>query len=164
MGKKREMRIPSTLLEINKVEQFVEEMSELYHLNDSYFGNIIVALTEAVKNSIIHGNRSDESKNVHIVAESRPEGLLFSVIDQGIGFPYKNFENLDSLLADEALEGRGIILIHTLADEVRFSNKGRVIQILFKITGIDNDIYEKRSRQMLNYFRKKKEIPTNLDN
>jgi len=164
MGNKRELRISSNLEEIYKVEQFVEEISDNYHLNESYFGNIIISVTEAVRNAIIHGNLSDNAKNVHVLAESRPEGLHFSIIDEGRGFSFKDYESLDELLKDDSNEGRGLILIHTLADEIRFTNQGRTLNMLFKITGIDNDIYEKRYHQMQKYLKKRKEIPSDLSN
>jgi len=35
-----------------------------FKLDDDIYGNIMIAITEAVNNAIKHGNRSDSSKNV----------------------------------------------------------------------------------------------------
>lgn len=158
MGKRKELRLPSTSTNIHLVEKFVEEISDELHLHDSYFGNILIAVTEAFQNAVHHGNKDDEKKNVHLLVESRPEGLLFSVIDQGSGFNYKDYENLDDIVARGEEAGRGLALIHSLADEVIFSNKGRVIKMLFRITGIDTAIYEKRYNQMHDYFKSHKRV------
>ena len=57
MRKRKEIKIGSSHDEMFKVEQFVEEISDEYLLYGNYYGNILLAVTEAVKNSIIHGNR-----------------------------------------------------------------------------------------------------------
>lgn len=158
MGKKRELRLKSSKSHLHQIEKFVEEISEEYHLNDSYFGNILIALTEAFLNAVKHGNKEDDSKNVHILLQPKPAGLYFSVIDQGAGFNYKEYEDMDSLVKKGEETGRGILLIHSLCDEVTFSNKGRMITMLFKVTGIDTDIYEKRYSQMKSYFKSHEKV------
>ena len=153
-----ELKFSSSLESIHEVERFVEEISNQYHLNDNYFGNIMVALTEACRNAIIHGNAEDPAKNVHILMESKPEGLTFSVIDQGAGFNYKPYSSLDSLLLSDDIKGRGILLILSVADEVKFSNKGRVIKMLFRIAGVENEVMDERNRLMKEYFKETKKV------
>jgi len=161
MGKKRELRLPSTTDQIQVIEKFVEEISDEYHLHDSYFGNILIALTEAFDNAVKHGNKGENSKNVHLLVQQKPDGLLFSVIDQGQGFNYKEYDDMDALVEKGEATGRGLLLIHSLCDEVTFSNKGRVISMLFRITGIDSDIYEERYTLMHDYFKSHKKVDSN---
>ena len=67
MKKHRDLKIESSLDEMYQVEQFVEEISEEFLLYGNYFGNILMAVTEAVKNAIIHGNGQDRKKLVRIM-------------------------------------------------------------------------------------------------
>ena len=76
MRKRRELKLASREDSIRKIEEFSERVSDEYFLNDSYFGNIITCLVEAVTNAITHGNKMDESKSVFVLMEEKKEGLL----------------------------------------------------------------------------------------
>ena len=132
---------------LRDIEEFSERVSDEFFLNDSYFGNILTSLTEAVKNAIIHGNKLDERKWVFVLLEEKQEGLLFTVIDQGDGYDFKSV--LDKGMEGDA--GRGIVLIKSLADEVTIQEQGRVISMLFRITGIDRNVAESRISLLAEY-------------
>ena len=83
MNKHKEIRIESSPDEMFRVEQFVEEISDEYLLYGNYFGNILMAVSEAVKNAFVHWNRMDRQKQVKILMNSSAEGLWISVADQG---------------------------------------------------------------------------------
>jgi serine/threonine-protein kinase RsbW len=153
MNKRKEIKIGSSLDEMFRVEQFVEEISDEYMLYGNYFGNILMAVSEAVQNGIIHGNRMDIGKRVMITEESSKEGLWIRVIDEGDGFNHGSRaweRNMDMELGPEK---NGLFLIHKLADEVRFQNGGRIIEMLFRINGIDDEIFERRVAFMQDFFR-----------
>lgn len=87
--------------------------------------------SEAVTNAIEHGNAFDESKSVVLEFISRDSLLEVWVEDEGGG--YVRSEVADPLSEEHLLSegGRGIFLIEHLADEVRYSNNGRRIGMLF---------------------------------
>ena len=149
MRKQRELKLPSSKESIRAIEEFSERISDEYFLNDSYFGNIITCLTEAVENAIVHGNRMDESKRIRVKMEEKVEGLMFTVIDQGEGFDARPF--LEGI-PDEG-KGEGIFLIRSLADEVSITDHGRVISMLFRITGIDEKVADSRRQQMEKFYK-----------
>jgi serine/threonine-protein kinase RsbW len=153
MNKAKELKIGSSLDEMFRVEQFVEEISDEYMLYGNYFGNILMAVTEAVQNAIIHGNRLEKGKEVRIIAESIKEGLIISVIDRGEGFDHKTYSQTIGAGNVASLEKNGLLLIHKLADEVKFQNNGRVIEMMFRINGIDQSIFERRVAFMQDFFR-----------
>lgn len=90
---------------------------------------VMVSLTEAVNNAILHGNRSDPSRKVRILCRILPGWLLFQVNDQGKGFdPAK----VDSPLREENLlreSGRGIFLMRTLMDKVEIEPSGEGTEV-----------------------------------
>ena len=82
----KELKIKSSLKSLVEVEKFVEEICEIYSINNSYYGNILLAIEEASKNAILHGNSSDIRKNVLITFQNSPGGLCFTIEDEGAGF------------------------------------------------------------------------------
>lgn len=127
------IEIPSLTENVRMIESFIDNAKEKFHLDDDIYGNIMIAVTEAVNNAIKHGNKSNAGKNVSL-ALTLNEGLIkFRVEDEGGGFDY---HNLPDPTAPENLEkpgGRGIFLMKHLADEVNFSEQGRVVELCFYI-------------------------------
>ncbi|MBG8554555.1 MULTISPECIES: ATP-binding protein [Hymenobacter] len=132
--KQVKIQIPSLVENIRVVESFIDNSKDTFHIEDDIYGNIMVAVTEAVNNAIRHGNKFDRDKNVHLSLQVDANRVKFEVEDQGPGFDYTN---LIDPTAPENLEnpgGRGIFLIRHLADEVEFSKDGRNVQLTFFLT------------------------------
>jgi len=127
------IEIPSLSDNIRMIESFIDNAREKFQLNDDIYGNIMIAVTEAVNNAIRHGNKGDSAKNVSL-ALSLQEGMIkFRVEDEGTGF---DFHHLPDPTAPENIEkpgGRGIFLMKHLADEVDFSENGKVVELSFYI-------------------------------
>lgn len=153
MKKHREVKIESSLNEMFQVEQFVEEISEEFLLYGNYFGNILMAVTEAVKNAIIHGNGQDRKKSVTITHANTKEGLWIKVTDEGQGFDYKKYSVKGNPEISFGSEKNGLILIKALTDEIKFGNNGSTIEMLFRINGIEESIFERRVAFMHDFFR-----------
>jgi serine/threonine-protein kinase RsbW len=153
MKKHKEIKIESSLDEMFQVEQFVEEISEEFLLYGNYFGNILMAVTEAVKNAIIHGNGQDKKKLVRVTYENTKEGLWIRVIDEGTGFDCEKYTDKANSVINFGSEKNGLILIKALTDEVRFQNNGNTIEMLFRINGIEESIFERRVAFMHDFFR-----------
>lgn len=149
MRKRRELKLTTRMESLRNVQEFSERIGDDYFLNDSYFGNILTCLTEAVTNAIVHGNKLNPDKTVFLLMEEKEEGLLFTVIDQGEGYAW---QDRPTDITDPNTS-TGLYLIKTLADEVTIQNKGRVISMLFRITGIDQNVADKRI-QMLREFQR----------
>lgn len=128
------IQIPSLTENIRMIESFIDNAKDKFQLNDDIYGNIMIAVTEAVNNAIKHGNRNDKSKNVALSLSLEDSMIRFVIKDHGKGFDY---ENLPDPTAPENLEkpsGRGIFLMKNLSDEVHFKEDGRVVELNFYIT------------------------------
>jgi serine/threonine-protein kinase RsbW len=113
------------------IESFIDNAKDKYHLDDDIYGNIMIAVTEAVNNAIKHGNNNNKSKNVHLSLSLQDSLIKFVVKDEGEGF---NYDNLPDPTSPENLEkpgGRGIFLMRHLSDEVEFKEKGRIVELSF---------------------------------
>jgi serine/threonine-protein kinase RsbW len=125
------IEIPSISENIRMIESFIDNARESFKLNDDIYGNIMIAITEAVNNAIKHGNRSDSRKNVSLSLILEKSQIKFRVQDEGIGF---DFDNLPDPTSPENLEkpgGRGIFLMKHLSDEVEFKDGGRIVELCF---------------------------------
>lgn len=128
------MSFHSEINNISKVESLVETICEKNSIQQDCFGNILIAVTEAVNNAIIHGNQNVFDKKVTINTKIKPTELIFEITDEGSGFPY---ENLPDPTAPENIEkenGRGIFLMRALADKVDFENNGSKVTLAFSLT------------------------------
>jgi serine/threonine-protein kinase RsbW len=155
----KELKISSTRESLTKVENFVEEICDAYYITNSYYGNILLAILEAVKNAIIHGNKNNPAKQVKICFKSIQNGLCFRISDQGKGFDFKNVKN--PLEAEDGLienVGKGIFLIRSLADHVSYNSKGNVVEIVFLISSINQETTLNRISQLNKYFNKQKSL------
>ena len=127
------IEIPSLSENIRMIESFIDNAKEKFSLNDDIYGNIMIAVTEAVNNAIKHGNNKNSGKNVTL-ALSLEDGLIkFKVEDEGKGFDY---HNLPDPTAPENIEkpgGRGIFLMKHLSDEVDFKENGKIVELSFYI-------------------------------
>ena len=127
------IEIPSLAENIRMIESFIDNAKEKFHLEDDIYGNIMIAVTEAVNNAIKHGNKSNKEKNVSLSLFIDSKVLKFIIKDEGDGFDYNN---LPDPTAPENLSkpgGRGIFLMKHLSDKVNFTEKGRIVELNFYI-------------------------------
>ena len=105
---------------IGRVETFLKKVGKSIRLDEIQFHKLMVSLTEAVNNAIIHGNKSDPVKSVRVMCEILPGWILIMVDDEGKGFKPDRVGN--PLAKENVLResGRGIFLMRTLMDKVEF--------------------------------------------
>lgn len=130
---KYRLSLESTIERIAEVEQLIDTVREELQFSDNVYGNVLVAVTEAVNNAIIHGNMLDPEKTVNISIAKDHHSIIFIIKDEGKGFDYNN---LPDPTAPENLEkptGRGVFLMTNLSDMVIFSDNGSQVEIQFKL-------------------------------
>lgn len=89
-----------------------------------------LAVQEALVNAVVHGCKSDPSKEVRCRLQSDPKGrVVITVTDPGPGFSpevLSDPKRRENLYADH---GRGVYLIRQLMDEVSFERRGNEIRM-----------------------------------
>ena len=91
-----------------------------------------VALSEALANAIIYGNRNDSEKSVDVRVEVTRTTLSVYVSDEGDGFSPHEVPNPTLPDRIEQTSGRGLFLIREMVDEVRFNEKGNSICMMMR--------------------------------
>jgi serine/threonine-protein kinase RsbW len=119
--------------EIGLISLLVDWLMMLTAGSTCVFGkeeSIELALREALNNAMLHGNRLDPRKLVHVrCCCERGKGITIVVRDQGHGFEPNAvpdplaYENLD------AEHGRGIYLMKLAMDEVSFARGGAEVHM-----------------------------------
>ncbi len=123
--------VPSDLASVSIVESLIDRVCATLKVSEDAYGNILIAVTEAVNNAVIHGNSLNSKSNVIVDVKQLDNQLWFCISDEGKGFDY---DNLPDPTAPENIEkesGRGIFLIRNLADEVVFDKGGSVVNLYF---------------------------------
>ena len=128
------IEIPSLSENIRMIESFIDNCKEKFQLNEDIYGNIMIAVTEAVNNAIRHGNKNDSTKNVSLSLTLEENLIKFKIEDEGRGFDYNSLPDPTAPENIEKPGGRGIFLMKHLSDEVEFKEGGRVVELCFYIS------------------------------
>lgn len=129
----RSLQFPSVVENITLVEKLIDHVFAEYRVKEDYYGELLIAMTEAVNNAIVHGNKMDMSKQVLVTFNIEGNEMVFRVEDEGPGF---DFNNLPDPTAPENIEkphGRGVFLMRNLADSCEFEDDGRVCTLRFAV-------------------------------
>lgn len=119
--------------EIQKVDKFLQGANAEMGLDDGTLYRILVAVTEAVNNAILHGNASDPTKHVRVCLQTTSRLVTIRVNDEGPGF---NVSSLPNPLEEANLlkeHGRGVFLIRSLMDDVRFKKLKKGSAVVMKV-------------------------------
>ncbi len=125
------IKIPSAQSALVEVENLVDSVCSKLAVDEDNYGNVLIAVTEAVNNAIEHGNGNLSSLIVEVAVGDTTHSFCFSITDEGVGFDYLNLPDPtapENLLKEN---GRGIFLMKNLADEVVFNDKGNNVTIYF---------------------------------
>ncbi len=88
-----------------------------------------LALREAVSNAMLHGNRMDARKLVHVHCCCEATKGVFVVRDQGHGFDPKKVPDPLAVENLNSEHGRGIHLMKLAMDEVSFERQGTEVHM-----------------------------------
>ena len=130
-AKYQTLKITSNTQSLRLVERLIEDVCQIYSVNEDCYGNMLIAVTEAVNNAILHGNQSNPEKYVKIGFESDQNKLVFSVTDEGPGFDYVSLPDPTDPANIDKVSGRGVFLMSNLADFIKFEDNGSKVLLGF---------------------------------
>lgn len=128
-----QLSFPSKAENLNQVEELINNLCKKFEVNEDYYGNILIALTEAVNNAIHHGNKSNPNKEVKVKFSADGPLLKFTIKDDGPGFDFENLPDPTDPKNIEKPHGRGVFLMRNLADEIEFNDDGSTVVMHFNL-------------------------------
>jgi serine/threonine-protein kinase RsbW len=116
-----ELRIPSKLRFLGLVDAVVQGFASELGWERDDVNNLSTSAIEAAANAMEHGNGFSEDKSVLLRVRADGRRVDIEVEDQGHGFDPRPFERELSAEDMLRLRGRGIFIMRSFMDDVRFS-------------------------------------------
>jgi anti-sigma regulatory factor (Ser/Thr protein kinase) len=88
--------------------------------------DLLVAVQEALANAALHGCHDDPAKIIRCVVDATATDITIAVCDPGPGFPMDRADP-EKYQVTKLSHGRGIVLMRSLVDEVKFARNGAEI-------------------------------------
>lgn len=129
----QKLSFASKVENINLVEKMIDDICEKNDVNEDNYGNILIAITEAVNNAIHHGNKSNPMSEVKVTFDLNEQELSCTVEDEGAGFNYDNLPDPTDPKNIEKPHGRGVFLMRNLCDDITFTEEGSAVKMVFNI-------------------------------
>ena len=131
--------LPSQMESLQTLDSFMSQLIASMELDPDASASVMVSTFEAVTNAIRHGNRLNPIKKVYIECCVEPTRINITVSDEGQGFCPDDVRDPTDPANIEIEGGRGVYLIRQLADEVRFLNDGRCVEMEFLCSCVLNE-------------------------
>ncbi len=125
--------------EIRKIEQFVDDICDQLFINDTYYGNILMSITELFQ----------------ALCQKTP-GEVLKITAQPVDTEFINVIESD-IDIDQIAEGeynKNVYLIKSLVDQFEVDDNALILN--FDISALHNEIYKKRAEQLQAYLKNEK--------
>jgi serine/threonine-protein kinase RsbW len=109
--------LDSTLDSVDVAEEAVLKEAQEVGFDEDDLHKIGMSVRECMVNAVVHGNRYNARKKVHVMIQRTSDRLAVVIQDEGEGF---DMGELPDPLANENLlrhSGRGLLLIQAFMDE-----------------------------------------------
>ena len=143
----RQMEIPSDISYIRKIGTEIEDFLKVHDIDPSSIFDVRLSVEEAIRNSIIHGNKNDKKLPVLIKYSLEGGKFKIEIEDRGAGFDHRRVPDptTDENLLREG--GRGVFLIKKLMDIVKYSGRGNRINMVKFIRKTKGEGYAGKARR-----------------
>lgn len=121
--------IKSDISELKNVEVFVRELFTENNIPVRFFNKVLLCISEAVLNSIEHGNKNDCNKEVCIFANYKLKTISVEIKDEGDGFNLEEVADPTNVENIKRESGRGLHIIRSLSEQIEYNKNS----IQFKI-------------------------------
>ncbi len=143
--------------EISKLERFVEEICDYYNINNEYFGNILLASTEAA-GILFALNDEQESGKISISFDRSQKGLIFKIKLEGKECRGDDTEDVLDIEIRKHKLSRDIFIIKALTDEITISVNAKSIILVFYVSSMNYEKSLQRINQLKAYWTRKDEV------
>jgi serine/threonine-protein kinase RsbW len=133
MFRQLKYNLKTSIFEIENLPNYLDEALSGLKISTDKYNNILLALTEAVNNAIIHGNKNDIKKEINLEFVITDEYIKIIVTDEGEGFDPDKVP--DPTLPENLLSehGRGIFIMKHFVDEIKVEKSPKGSSLILKI-------------------------------
>ena len=110
--------------DIKNLQSAIKWIEDRVNLNPKKKMGFILSAQEVVVNAIKHGNQEDKTKSVYLTLQIDEKSINLTIRDEGEGVKESNLHQEVDLLKES---GRGILIMRTYCDEVKF--KGNSVEL-----------------------------------
>jgi serine/threonine-protein kinase RsbW len=124
---RQDVHLPSERGSSRRVTDELLEQLGAHGWSPSDLFSIHLAAEEAIVNAIVHGNKLDPAKTVHVVCHVDAELVRVEITDEGDGFDPAQVP--DCTLEDrlEVPSGRGVMLMRNFMSRIEYNAKGNSV-------------------------------------
>ncbi len=138
---------------IRDIERFADMVCDQLFINDTYYGTILMALTETF--SLLLEHQDSESFKIEYNTDYQSLNIKIYPVSGKI---YEQFAQHAKTIELKDSQGfKEIFLIKSLVDGVNLEG-GDVVLLSFDISAMHDEVYEKRKAQLKDYFNVNTEI------
>ena len=134
---------------IRDIEIFVDTICDQLFINDTYYGNILMSLTELF-NCLLTSN-NNETFNITYYSDYKNIVMSFYNVDNQVVTALTKPISIDDIIQHES--NKNIFLINSLVDNITINSQGN-LSFEFDISALHNEIYNHRAEQLKKYFTK----------
>ena len=135
------MKIPSDISYIRKIGSRIEDFLKFRNVDPFTIFDVRLSVEEAIRNSIIHGNKSDRKLPVFVEYYLDNGRFTVAIEDRGRGFDHKKVP--DPTTEENLLRegGRGVFLMKKLMDAVEYNSRGNKVNMVKFIRKVKGEGY-----------------------
>jgi len=126
-GWQREIDLPSERGASRLVMDDLLEQLGLHGWEPSDIFGIHLAVEEAIVNAIVHGNKLDPAKTVHVSCSVSPELARIEITDAGAGFDPASVPDCTLEERLEVPSGRGVMLMRSFMTRIEYNARGNSV-------------------------------------
>lgn len=151
------IRVVADKQHLHIVEGFVESICDKYNIMNSYFGNIMFAVTQTFLFAIENRGVSSQPY-IDILFHSTSRGLVFTISlgDHFLEIAALLQRSLDDELQkdNQADNNQNLLIIRMLCDEVGLDSTKNALTLVFYISSINEHLTADRLRELEMYYQK----------
>ena len=119
---KKEIKIKNQVGELERVNQFIEEIGEELDLDMELLMNLNLVIEEMVSNVIFYAYPAGKEEEIELTAECNGKELTFVLSDKGKEFDPTLKEDADPNInpMDREIGGMGIYIVKNIMNEVTY--------------------------------------------
>jgi serine/threonine-protein kinase RsbW len=105
------------------LDEVLQQLAAQHWVQHDIFG-VHLAMEEALVNGIMHGNRLDPSKHLHVICRLAPNLVRIEIADEGAGFNPKTLPDPTCAERVQTPTGRGVMLMRAFMSRVEYNAAG----------------------------------------